>query len=84
MKIVFDLETDGLLNKLTKIHVFSWSVVGSDVVHSTNDLSTIQEVMHKATTVIGHNIVSFDLAALAMFDIHTDADIIDTLPLVGT
>ena len=81
MKIVFDLETDGLLNKLTKIHVFSWSVVGSDVVHSTNDLSTIQEVMHKATTVIGHNIVSFDLAALAMFDIHTDADIIDTLPL---
>jgi DNA polymerase I-like protein with 3'-5' exonuclease and polymerase domains len=81
MKIVFDLETDGLLDKLTKIHVFSWSVVGSDVVHSTNDLSTIQEVMQKATTVIGHNIVSFDLAALAMFDIHTDADIIDTLPL---
>lgn len=81
MKIVFDLESDGFLDKLTKIHVFSWSVVGSDVVHSTSDLSTIQEVMQKATTVIGHNIVAFDLAALAMFDIHTDADIIDTLPL---
>lgn len=81
MKIVFDLESDGFLDKLTKIHVFSWSVVGSDVVHSTSDLSTIQEVMQKATTVIGHNIVAFDLPALAMFDIHTDADIIDTLPL---
>ena len=81
MKIVFDLESDGLLDKLTKIHVFSWSVVGSDVVHSTNDLSTIQEVMHKATTVVGHNIVAFDLEALKMFDITTDADIIDTLPL---
>lgn len=81
MKIVFDLESDGLLDKLTKIHVFSWSVVGSGVVQSTNDLSTIQEVMHKATTVVGHNIVTFDLPALAMFNIHTDADIIDTLPL---
>ena len=81
MKIVFDLESDGLLDKLTKIHVFSWSVVGSDVVHSTNDLSTIQEVMHKATTVVGHNIIAFDLPALKMFDITTDADIIDTLPL---
>ena len=81
MKIVFDIETDGLLDKLTKIHVFSWSVVGSGVVQSTNDLSTIQEVLHKATTVVGHNIVGFDLPALKMFDIHTDADIIDTLPL---
>ena len=81
MKIVFDLETDGLLDKLTKIHVFSWSVVGSGVVQSTNDHSTIQEVMHKATTVVGHNIITFDLPALQMFDITTDADIIDTLPL---
>lgn len=81
MKILFDLESDGLLDKLTKIHVFSWSVVGSGVVQSTNDLSTIQEVMQKATTVIGHNVVAFDLQALQKFDIHTDADIIDTLPL---
>ena len=81
MKIVFDLESDGLLDKLTKIHVFSWSVVGSGVVHSTSDLSTIQEVLHKATTVVGHNIVCYDLPALAKFGIHTDADIIDTLPL---
>lgn len=81
MKIVFDLETDGLLDKLTKIHVFSWSVVGSGVVHSTGDHSVIQEVMHKATTVVGHNVIAFDLEALAMFDIYTDADIIDTLPL---
>ena len=81
MKIVFDIETDGLLDKLTKIHVFSWSVVGSGVVQSTNDHSTIQEVMHKATTVVGHNIVAFDLPVLQKFDIFTDADIIDTLPL---
>ena len=81
MKILFDLETDGLLDKLTKIHVFSWSVVGSGVVQSTNDLSTIQEVMHKATTVVGHNVVAFDLPVLQKFDIFTDADIIDTLPL---
>ena len=81
MKIVFDIETDGLLDKLTKIHVFSWSVVGSGVVQSTNDLSVIQEIMDKATVVVGHNVVSFDLPVLQKFDIHTDASIIDTLPL---
>ena len=81
MKIVFDLETDGLLDKLTKIHVFSWSVVGSDVVQSTDNLSVIQHVLQKATTVVGHNIIGFDLEALKMFNITTDADIIDTLPL---
>ena len=81
MKIVFDLETDGLLNKLTKIHVFSWSVVGSDVVQSTGNLSVIQHVLQTATTVVGHNIVGFDLPALKIFNITTEADIIDTLPL---
>jgi DNA polymerase-1 len=75
MKIVFDIETDGLLDRLTKIHVFSWSVVGSGEVHSTNDLSTIQEVMFKATTAIGHNIVGFDIPALIKFGITTDANI---------
>lgn len=81
MKIVFDLETDGLLDKLTKIHVFSWSVVGSGVVQSTDNLSVIQHVLQTATTIVGHNIVGFDLPALKMFNITTEADIIDTLPL---
>ena len=81
MKIVFDIETDGLLDKLTKVHVFSWSVVGSGEVNSTSDLSTIQEVLFKATTIIGHNIVGFDIPALAKFNITTDAEIIDTLAL---
>ena len=81
MKIVFDIETDGFLDVLTKIHVFSWSVVGSGVVQSTNDLSVIQEIMDKATVVVGHNVVSFDLPVLQKFGIYTDASIIDTLPL---
>ena len=81
MKIVFDIETDGLLDKLTKVHVFSWSVVGSGVVHSTSDLAVVQGVLHKATTIVGHNIICFDLPALKKFGIYTDADIIDTLPL---
>lgn len=81
MKIVFDLETDGFLNVLTKVHVFSWSEVGSGVIESTSDLRTIQQVLSKATTVVGHNIVGFDLPALQKFGITTDADIIDTIVL---
>ena len=71
MKIVFDCETDGLLDKLTKIHVFSWSVVGSGVVQSTDNLSVIQHVLQTATTVVGHNIVGFDLPALQMLSSST-------------
>ena len=81
MKIVFDIETDGLLDKLTKIHVFSWSEVGTGVVHSTDSHSAIQAVLDQATTIVGHNIVAFDLVVLEKFGLTTKADIIDTLAL---
>jgi len=81
MKIVFDIEADGLLDSLTKIHVMSWSVVGSDTVRSTSDLVVMQQVLDRATVLVGHNIVAYDIPALAMFGLTTKADLIDTLPL---
>ena len=81
MKILLDIETDGLLDELTKIHVMSWSEVGSGVVESTSNLSVMQDVLHKAPTIVGHNIVCFDLEALSKVGVTTEADVIDTLPL---
>ena len=81
MKILLDIETDGLLDELTKVHVMSWSEVGSGVVESTSNLSVMQDVLHKATTIVGHNIVCFDLEALSKVGVTTEADVIDTLPL---
>jgi uncharacterized protein YprB with RNaseH-like and TPR domain len=34
---VFDIETDGLLEELSKIHVLSWSNDGGKTVKSTGD-----------------------------------------------
>ena len=81
MKIVFDIETDGLLDSLTKIHVMSWSVVGSDTIRSTSDPEVMQQMLDRATVLVGHNIVAYDLPVLAKFGLTTKADIIDTLPL---
>ena len=81
MKIVFDIETDGFLDVLTKIHVFSWSEVGSGVVQSTSSHNEIQGVLDQATVVVGHNLIAFDIPALQKFGITTEARIIDTLPL---
>lgn len=80
--IVFDIETDGLLDQMTKLHVFSWSEVGSGVVQSTNDPAKIKEVLSNAGTIIGHNIIRFDLPALKkLLGIDYYDKIVDTLPL---
>ena len=61
---VFDLETDNLLDSLTKLHVFVASFNGEDFI-TTADPEVIREVMTQPKTLyIGHNIISFDLPAL--------------------
>ena len=68
-EVVFDLETDGLLDSLTKLHVFSWKW-NEEPIQSTNDLQTIEEVMtQKDTLYIGHNIIQYDLPALRKLNI---------------
>jgi len=59
----------------------SWSVVGSDTVRSTSDPEVMQQMLDRATVLVGHNIVAYDVPALAMFGLTTKADLIDTLPL---
>lgn len=83
MNIVFDIETDGLLPGLTKIHVMSWMDLDTGVIESTSDLSTMRHIIGNASTIIGHNIISFDLPVLKFFEIHhsKNVKIVDTLPL---
>lgn len=81
MRIVFDIETNGLLPEVDRIHVMSWYDLDQNCVHSTKDLDVMRTVMANATTIIGHNIICYDLPVLKKFAIETSADIIDTLPL---
>lgn len=76
--VIFDIETDGL--NATKIHVFSWSDGGE--VRSTNLPHVMRDVIERADTLVGHNIVGFDLPVLErLIGAKPKGTIIDTLPL---
>jgi DNA polymerase III alpha subunit (gram-positive type) len=78
---VFDIETDGLLDELTKIHVLSW--MGDDGnVHHTHDYEAMRIFFTEAPTLIGHNIIRFDIPAVEkVLGIEVKSRLIDTLPL---
>ena len=78
---VFDIETDGLLDELTKIHVLAW--MGTDgQVHHTDDYEAMRLFFTQADTLIGHNIIRFDIPAVEkVLGIKVEAKLVDTLAL---
>jgi len=81
MTTVFDIETDGLLDVLTKIHVMSWSNDMGEVKH-THDYDEMRYVLLNSETLVGHNIIRFDLPAVErVLGIEVKARLIDTLAL---
>jgi hypothetical protein len=78
---VFDIETDGLLDDMTKIHVVSYSRDGKEVV-SIGDYDQMREFFSKAEVLIGHNVIRFDIPAVEkILGIKIKARLIDTLAL---
>jgi len=81
MTTVFDIETDGLLNEMTKIHVLSYSDDGKTI-HHTHDYDEMREFFATRKTIAGHNIVRFDAPAVEMIlGIKIEARMVDTLAL---
>ena len=81
MTTVFDIETDGLLDELTKIHVMSWSNDMGEVKH-THDYDEMRYVLLNTETLVGHNIIRFDIPAIEkVLGIQVKARLIDTLAL---
>ncbi len=78
---VFDIETDGLLDELTKIHVLSY--MGNDgVVHSMGNYDDMRTFFETADVLVGHNIIRFDVVAVEkVLGIKVKARLIDTLAL---
>lgn len=69
-RVVFDIETDGLLDALTRVHSLVIQCVDTGVVLSCADqpgypsiISGVQ-VLEDAEKVYGHNIITFDIPAL--------------------
>ena len=60
---VFDIETDGFLDKLTKIHVVSYKTPDMVEPVSIFDYDEMREFFLSQDTLIGHFIVGFDVPA---------------------
>ena len=90
MTLVFDLETNGLLNDVTRIHCLAIYDSTTDEIETYNDEKnnkySISEGVNRllvADTLVGHNVINFDLAVLGkLYNYFTPrARIVDTLLL---
>ena len=76
---VFDIETDGL--DATKIHVLSWEDDYGNI-QSTHDYDDMRNFFEQSKTLIGHNIIRFDIpVAEKVLGIKIKAKLVDTLAL---
>ena len=64
MQLVFDIETDGFLEDMTKCHVLVCQDVVSKKLYTFTDIQNGLNFMKNADALIGHNIIGFDLMAL--------------------
>ena len=82
---VFDIETDGLLDDVTKIHCLAMQDLdtGDRKVFSPHDgnISDGLVALRTADTIIGHNIIGYDLPVIRKLypGWKTEAKVIDTL-----
>ena len=87
--LLFDIETDGLLDNLTKIHCLAYTelkiekgeIIESEI-KSTSDVKEIQSIINKSEALLGHNIIQYDIPALKKLGLlNKQIPAIDTLGL---
>lgn len=70
MNLIFDLETDGLLDKVTKIHCLGIYDLDECKSYTFNDTGSSEpivrgvQMLNDADCVIGHNIIGYDLPVI--------------------
>lgn len=82
MKLIIDLETNGFLDTLDTIHCIVCKDITTDEVYSFNpdNLNDSLDLLNKATALIGHNILSFDIPALKkVLNFDFKGEVFDTL-----
>jgi len=79
---IFDLESDGLLDTVTKIHCVSYTEPNGKEVKTATTKEGIKEFLDKATTLIGHNIIRYDVVVLEkILGVKIKHKLYDTLPM---
>jgi len=83
--VVWDLETDGLLESVTRIHCCVALRNGEVLRGNSNDpkaLKALLEAVMGAEVIVGHNIIAYDLAVLKkLHGMAPSARVVDTLVL---
>ena len=82
MKLIFDIETDGLLDTVTKVHcaVIINADTGETYGYTPEQIPEFLEMLSKATLLIGHNIMGYDLIVLdRLHGFKYEGEILDTL-----
>lgn len=82
----YDLESDGLLDTVSKIHVLSYTITDKDfnILESDNliNYTDIKKLFERDLIFIGHNIVTYDIPVVEkLLDIKCDKRLVDTLAL---
>jgi DNA polymerase-1 len=84
VRVVFDLEADGLLKDVTKVHCIGIKDVATGNTHSTQAIVEALDILYTADELIGHNISGYDLPVLEKiynWKPRPGCKITDTLPI---
>jgi len=80
--LIFDMETDGLLDECTKIHCISLTTPNGDSsLFAQDDIPMALHHLSNAETIVGHNIIGFDIPVIKKLypNWKTQARVRDTL-----
>jgi DNA polymerase III alpha subunit (gram-positive type) len=78
---LFDLESDGLYDEVSKVYCLSYTHDGRSI-ETTTSVSDIADVLSSSDYIVGHNIALYDLLVLnKLYGIETKGLVIDTLAL---
>ena len=83
MKLIFDIETDGLILSVTKIHCIVIKNIDTNKIYSFkyDEIDKALKLLSDATLLVGHNILKFDIQVIKKLypDFKYKAEIFDTL-----
>ena len=79
-EVIFDIEADGLLDTITKVHCLSFRTVDGSVKGSFTNYDDIRTFISSDFVFIGHYIVGYDFKALAkILGCKKPPNLVDTL-----
>lgn len=82
---VFDLESDGLLDKVTKIHCLSYRRYNSKELIASGTFTNYEDIknyLKTASILVGHNIIKYDIPVIRkILGIEVTARLIDTISI---